>query len=478
MKQGITRRQFNKVAAFVGVSGAVAATHAAPATRRAATTASTSPAGAIRVGFIGVGNRGDQVLNAFLAQEDVRIVAVCDLYQPYLDFAAKKIAERGGAAPELTTKDYRQLLDRKDIDAVVVNTPDHWHALQVVQACRAGKDVYVEKPLSLTVAEGRAMVTAARQNKRLVQVGVQRRSSPGCREMVEFLRAGGIGTITTARAFHIQNEFPHGIGRPEDSQAPKEIDWDTWVGPAPMRPYNPNRTLYRFRWFYDYSGGQVTNTGVHYLDLIRWALGEDAEPVSVAAMGGKLADFDNREVPDTLEAMWTFRRAADGRQALVTFSQYNASGAGAAARPCEIEFRGTKGTCYYRGDSFEVVPETGTTREYPILSPLDRAATKGWRSEQPLIEPRPRRDAAERRDPTVAHVRDFLDCVKSRKTPSCDVEYGHRCTSAALIGNIAHRTRSFLDWDAKAERVTNNASANKLLTYVYRKPYEFPGEGQ
>ena len=472
MKQGITRRQFNKVAAVVGVSAAVAG--AAPASRPAATatTTTTSPAERVRVGFIGVGNRGDQVLNAFLAQKEVQVVAVCDLYQPYLDFAARKIADRGGAAPELTTKDYRQVFDRKDVDAVVVNTPDHWHALQTVHACRAGKDVYVEKPLSLTVAEGRAMVNAAREHRRVVQVGVQRRSSPGVREMVDLLRSGAIGTITTARAFHIQNEFPHGIGRPADGEPPAEIDWDAWLGPAPMRPYNPNRTLYRFRWFYDYSGGQVTNTGVHYLDLIRWALGDDeAEPISVAAMGGKFADFDNREVPDTLEAMWTFRRRGDGPQTLVTFSQFNASGAGAAAKPCEVEFRGTKGTVYYRGSAFEVVPERGTTREYPILSPLDRTLTRGWRSDKPLMEARPVREETERRDATVAHVRNFLDCVKSRATPVADVETGHRSTTATQIANIALRRQAMLQWDAKAERFVDDEEANRMLSYEYRAPY-------
>src|SRR5687768_10358780 len=254
----ITRRDFTKAAAAIGV-GAAAGLSPAQATAQA-----TAPSNRVRLGFIGVGNRGDQVLSAFLAQNDAQVVAVCDLYQPYVDLAVKKIAEKTGAAPE-QVKDYRQLLDRKDIDAVVINTPDHWHALQTIHACQAGKDVYVEKPLSLTIAEGRAMVNAARRHKRVTQVGTQRRSAPICREMVDFIHGGGIGKITTVRAFHIQNESPHGIGRPSDGEPPANLDWDKWLGPAPQRPYNPNRALYRFRWFWDYSGGQVTNTGTHYL---------------------------------------------------------------------------------------------------------------------------------------------------------------------------------------------------------------------
>jgi len=196
------------------------------------------------------------VLDAFLAQEDAQVVAICDLYRPYLDFAVKK----AGSGVE-TYSDYRRLLDRKDIDAVVINTPDHWHALQMIHACQAGKDAYVEKPLSLTIAEGRAMVNAARHHQRVTQVGTQRRSSAICQEMVELIRGGGIGKITTARAFHIQNESPHGIGRPQDSQPPANLDWDKWQGPAAEKPYNRNRTLYRFRWFWDYSGDRSPTPG-------------------------------------------------------------------------------------------------------------------------------------------------------------------------------------------------------------------------
>ena len=221
----------------------------------------------VRLGFIGVGNRGDQLLDAFLVHPDAEVVALCDLYKPYLPAALKKV---GGKA-ELY-HDFRRLIERKDLDAVVVATPDHWHALQFLAACRAGKDVYVEKPLSLTIAEGRKMVDVARETKRVTQVGLNRRSSPILHEAIGLIHQGAIGKISTARAFHIRNESPMGIGNPADGPPPEGLDWETWLGPAPKAPYNRNRCLYKFRWFLDYSGGQITNFGTHYLDVIQWAL--------------------------------------------------------------------------------------------------------------------------------------------------------------------------------------------------------------
>src|SRR5262245_7362902 len=362
----LTRRGFTTTAALAGLGTALSASRVLGAGER------------VRLGFIGLGNRGDQVLDAFLQHKDADVVALCDIYQPYLDFAARKV----GTNPE-QFRDYRKLLERKDLDAVVVCTPDHWHALMTVHACAAGKDVYVEKPLSLCVAEGRVMVEAARTNKRVVQVGIQRRSAEFCKEVAELVRGGGIGNVTVARCFHVLNEWPRGIGSPPDGDPPKDFDWDAWLGPAPKVSYNKNRAFYRFRWFYDYSGGQLTNFGVHYLDMIHWALGQD-RPRAVAAMGGKFALADNREVPDTLEVMWTYPGGT-----LVTFTQLNASAPAASARPAEIEFRGTKGTLYLYGNGYEVVPESVTPNEFAARDPTDRAKERGWRNgAKPMIEPR------------------------------------------------------------------------------------------
>jgi predicted dehydrogenase len=442
----VTRRQFTQTAAATGLASALSAGRVHGANER------------VRLGFIGLGNRGDQVLDAFLTHPDAEVAAICDIYQPYLDFAAKKI----GTQPQ-QFRDFRPLLDRKDLDAVVICTPDHWHPLMAIHACQAEKDVYVEKPLSICVVEGRKVVEAARKHDRVVQVGIQRRSSPYVKEAADFIRAGGIGKVTVVRCFHVQNEWPKGIGNPPDEDPPKDFDWDAWLGPAPKRRYNKNRGFYRFRWFYDYSGGQLTNFGVHYLALIHWALGVEA-PQSVVAMGGKFANYDNREVPDTMEVLWTYPG-----DTLVTFSQYNASGAPAAAQRCEIEFRGTKGTLYFSLSGWEVVPEVILPNEFFARSPVDRSIEKGYRvGGKPMIEPR--KVAGRVKD--ADHARNFLDCVKSRQACSCDIETGHRITSAALIANVAHRTKSYLEWDAQAERFTNNGAANKLLQYEYRPPWK------
>ncbi len=441
----VTRREFSKTLAVAGTTAALSPWRVLGANDR------------VRLGFIGLGNRGDQDLDAFLKQPDAEVVAICDLYQPYLDFAAKKI----GTGPR-QFKDYRRLLEMKDLDAVVIATPDHWHALPTLAACAAGKDIYVEKPLSLCVAEGRRMVEAVRRHQRVCQVGIHRRSSPLCQEAAEIVRSGALGHITVARAFHIQNEWPTGIGHPPDGNPPPELDWDAWLGPAPRKPYNKNRTFYRFRWFYDYSGGQMTNFGVHYLDFIQMALGHDA-PLAVTAMGGQFAIDDNREIPDTLEALWQYPGGT-----LVTFSQYNANAAPASLPGAEVEFRGTKGTLYLKGNSFEVVPESVPELEFPAQSPLDRGAGRRYSEDRrKLIAPRKVTGDAD----TVHHARNFLDCVKSRAKCTCDPETGHRSTSATLIANIALKTKAHLEWDARAERFPNHPAANKLLDYPYRAPY-------
>jgi predicted dehydrogenase len=442
----LTRRGFAKALATAGATTALAGLQVPGANDR------------VRPGFIGLGNRGDQVLDGFLEHRDAEVVALCDLYQPYLDYASSKI----GTNPGLF-KDYRRLLDIKDLDGVVICTPDHWHALQTMHACQSGKDVYVEKPLSLRGAEGRKMVESANRHRRVTQVGLMRRSSPFCKSAVDLIRSGGIGKVTSIRCFQIENEWPNGIGNPPDENPPPDLDWDAWLGPAPQVPYNRNGAFYRFRWFYDYSGGQATNFGAHFLDFVHWVLGHDA-PLAVAAMGGKLAVEDNREVPDTLEVLWTYPGGT-----LVTFSQFNANGAPAERRGSNIEVRGTKGTLYLTWDSYEIVPEEITDEEFPARSPLHRASDFNYAKDRKAEIP-PRKAAG--KDSTSQHARNFLDCVRSRERCNCDIEAGHRSTTATLIANIAHQTRSYLEWDAQQECFTNNGSANKLLDYEYRAPYK------
>jgi predicted dehydrogenase len=411
----------------------------------------------IGIGYIGLGNRGDQVHANFLEFGDQHTVAVCDLSEDYMDLAAKKAR----SDPKRYT-DYRKLLENKDVDAVVIATPDHWHALMFVEACRAGKDVYVEKPLCVTVAEGRRMVEIAEETKRVVQVGTNRRSSKAAAEAAEFVRSGGLGQVTVAKSYHITNDWPVGIGNPPNEPPPNGAMWEQWVGPAPMKPYNRNRTFYNFRWFYDYSGGQLTNFGVHHIDMIRWCLGQDS-PRAVTAIGGKYAVKDNREIPDTLGVLWQF----DG-PTLVVFSQYNCNGAPGNTQGSEIELRGTKGTLYLHSDRWEVVPERITDMTKVPRTPLDRVTERSYGpSKKPAMEPKIVKAGRD----SHAHARNFLDCIKSRGKCNADILTGHLSTSATLIAAIALKTEAHLKWDGRTERFTNNESANKLLSYKYRAPY-------
>lgn len=414
----------------------------------------------VQLGYIGLGNRGDQVHDAFLEWSDQQTVAVCDLRDDYMDFAIRK----SRAAPKKYS-DYRRLLDDKDVQAVVIATPDHWHALMFIDACNAGKDVYVEKPLSLTIVEGRRMVETAARTGRITQVGIHRRSVPSLIEAATFVREGGIGQVTVAKGYHVQNEWPNGIGNASNTPPPNEQEWDRWLGPAPKVPYNRNRTYYNFRWFYDYSGGQITNFGVHYMDMIRMCLGKQY-PRAVTAMGGNFAVRDNREIPDTCEVLWDFGGT------LVVFSQYNANGAPGNAKGAELEIRGTKGTMYLESGRWEVVPEKTTEVLFGGRTPVDRAIERGYGpSRKAAME---LRSGGSGEANTTWHTRNFLDCVKSRQKCNCDVVEGHYSSSSTILGHIALRTRAYLEWDAAAERFTNSAAANKLLSYQYRAPYKLP----
>ncbi|QEL20976.1 Gfo/Idh/MocA family protein [Limnoglobus roseus] len=412
----------------------------------------------VRLGVIGVGNRGDQLLDAFTVNLDCEIVALCDVYEPYLPAANKKV---GGAATVF--KEYRKLLDEKSIDAAVIATPDHWHALQFVDACRAGKDVYVEKPLSLTIGEGRRMCQVAAETKRVTQVGLHRRSTPYVQEAVKMIRDGFIGQVTLAKSYMHRNETPMGIGNPADGDPPPGLDWDTWLGPAPKAAFNANKCLYKFRWFSNYSGGQLTNMGTHYLDIIQWALGQDA-PKGVDCLGGKYAVTDNRDIPDTMEAVWEYDNC------LATFTQVNANGAAANLRGWNMEFRGTLGTMLISdGDQgYEIIPEKMRLEEIPALSPTARESNtrQGRAVKATQVHP-----AKKGPSDTASHARNFLDCVKSRAVTNCPVEVGHRSTTATLLAKLALERKRYLAWDAKAERVTNDEDANKLLTYEYRNPW-------
>ena len=396
----------------------------------------------VRLGFIGVANRGGQLMSAFLKHDDMEIVALCDVQRSTLDKANARLEGKAD-----TYGDFRELIDRKDLDAVVVATPDHWHAIQTITACDAEKDVYVEKPLSITVHEGRRMVEAARRNKSVVTVGLHRRSSKLYGEAAGLIRSDGLGKVTVCRAYHRSNMVPAGIGHAEPSDPPADLDWDMWLGPRPARPFQATVAPYKFRWWHLYSS-QTANNGVHFLDCMRWMTG-DVAPTSISAIGGRYAVDDDRTIPDTLRVTFEF---PTGR--LFVFGMFETSGNRTLPREGYFEIRGTKGTLYCWDPQYEVVPERGgqfQDRE-PRMEPIKVPRSEG--------------------DITTQHARNFLDCIRSREKPNCDVEEGHRSTVMALLAKISWLTRCRLEWDPEAERITNNEEANSMLHYEYREPWK------
>ncbi|MCL4772080.1 MAG: Gfo/Idh/MocA family oxidoreductase, partial [Burkholderiaceae bacterium] len=270
----------------------------------------------IRLGFIGVGSRGCQLLDFFVQHKDAEIPAMCDVSRSALDKAREKYTQ--GKAEGYG--DFRKVLERRDIDAVVIAAPDHWHAIQTVMACEAGKDVYCEKPLTLTIREGRRMVDAARKHNRVVQVGTHRRSGKSFAAAAELIAADKIGKVTVARAFDTTNMFPDGIGKAPPSDPPADLDSNMWLGPRPERPYQATIAPFKFRWW-DLYATRFSDNGVHFIDVLRWLTGDELAPTLISALGGKFAVDDDRTIPDVMEGMFQF---ASGR--LLIFGQYETSG--------------------------------------------------------------------------------------------------------------------------------------------------------
>jgi predicted dehydrogenase len=383
----------------------------------------------IRVGCIAVGNQGKPLM----LQNHQNVIAVCDVDRDRMDAAKKEIEDRTGRSCAAYA-DYRRLLENKEVDAVIIATPDHWHALQTVHACQAGKDVYVEKPLSLVVHEGRVMVDHARQHKRIVQTGSMQRSDDKFRLACELVRSGRIGKVHTVRVGLPAVNFS---AEPvPDSEPPAELDYDLWLGPAPWRPYNKNHVHYNFRFFWDYSGGQMTNWGAHHLDIAQWGLGmDDSGPVEVEAT----AEFDPRkryEVPTESEITY---RYANGVK--VHCDQ-------GPDRKMGTTFEGDQGTIYVNRGKLESTPAE------IITAPLGSNDVRLYVSKN--------------------HIDDWYGCIKSRKLPICDVEIGHRSATVCHLGSLAMRTGRGLKWDPKTEKLSGNDEAAKMLMYDYRPPWKLP----
>jgi len=420
----------------------------------------------IRVGFIGVGNRGSQLLERFMKNDDVEVAALCDVYEPYLMRDRSRVHQRYldmGRVPGMGEdlgkvpkyKDFRKLLEQKDIDAVCIATPDHWHAIQTIQAMDAGKDIYVEKPLTITIKEGRAMVDAQKRTGKVVGVGLNRRGSSIYQYLAKEVKNGIIGKITTARALRTSNMYPDGIGRLSPEIPPTDFNWDMWLGPRAKRDYQYNMAPYFFRWWKDYSS-QMGNWGVHYMDVIRWMVGESA-PTAITAHGGKYAVKDDRDIPDTMEVLFEFDSGM-----IIQFSIHEANGGG-NIRGGEVELCGAKGNLLADQNGYSIVPSrSGQFQSWEkMIEPVEEKLEGNTKFG----------DLAIREDSTANLIRNFLDSVKENKEPWCPLEEGHRSTSFAHLANIALEVGGKIEWDAINERITNNEKANELLHYEYRKPW-------
>jgi predicted dehydrogenase len=435
----LTRRNFLSQSALV--AGAATAAWSAGSVFSARSYAAVAGANErVRIGIIGAGGMGRGNLATFLRNKEVECVMMCDVDEGRIDQAIAEVEKTGGKKPD-RARDFRRVIDRRDIDVLVVSTPDHWHALPTVYGCQAGKDVFVEKPLATSIAEGRAMLEAARRHNRVVQMGTQWRSGAFWKEAVDFVQSGKLGKVGLVRAW-AHHDWLGNIGNPPDGPVPAGVDYDFWLGPAAKRPFNPSRFHFNFRWFWDYAGGLMTDWGVHLINVILWAMGPEY-PRSVSSVGGKFVLTDNSETPDTQIAVYEFPTYT------MMWEHKVGTGVGLNGWPWGIAFTGSEGTLLLRDGEWQIIPE-------PKKNSLEAKTVKG--SE----------------DARAAHVRNFLDCVKSRQAPVENLEVGHHVSTVSHLGNIALRSGKRIDWDVAKERVTNDREANRLVSVQYRKPWKLP----
>ncbi len=416
----------------------------------------------VNIAIVGLHGRGTEHIRAFAAVPNVRIAALCDVDTRLFPEKAAMVEKLTGHKPD-TVEDIRKLLERKDIDAISIATPDYWHALMTIWGCQAGKDVYVEKPVSFTIVEGRRMIEAARKYNRIVQVGLNSRSDPEIRAAVLFLRGGALGNLYRGRIELVKPRAS--IGKMQESSVPEGVNWDLYLGPTPMKAFHVNQFHYGWHFFSDTSTTDLGNTGVHHFDLNRWARNINEHPVKVHCGGGLFARDSDQQVPNFQGGMFEY---ADGRvtdfEAINLFSPYS---------------RGTN--LYYGdegwasgGDKWRVMRGKFTFRNEPDVGAdgVDERTTKAGFPRTSYEElPIPKLD-----EPEVTHFANFIDCVRSRKREDLrvDIEEGHLSTVHAHLANISFRLGRSLRFNPKTERFVNDPEADKFLTREYRKPYVLP----
>jgi len=405
----------------------------------------TSANDTLVVGLIGCKSMGYTNLKDFLKQPGVVCAALCDVDDEWLNKRAAEVKETTGKKPK-RYKDFRKLLERKDIDVVIIGTPDHWHCLQLVYACEAGKDVYVEKPLANSIEECNIMARAVSKYNRVVQVGQQQRSGKHWAEAIQFVQSGKLGKV---RRINIWANFNYAAAEPAvpDEPVPPGVDFDMWLGPAPARSFNRNRFHGMWRMFWDYGGGLMTDWGVHLLDMGLWAMNITAPPKSVAAVGGIFASEGNAlETADTQSVLYEFD------DFIMTWEHNAGVQSGPYGRNYGVAFIGTNGTLVADRENWEVLPE-------------------GW-GEERRMEPLPPQLTDQQSH--EHHVNNFIECVKSRKPPVCDVQIGRNAALYAHLGNIAYRTGHKLIWNDETNQFIDSPAANALVKPTYRRPWELP----
>jgi predicted dehydrogenase len=429
MNASCTRRTF--LSTGLGMAALAAGEQHANALAAAAAV----PSERVRIAFIGCGTRGQQLLKVFAAFHDVQIVALCDVNGERLGQAQALL---GGKPDRLN--DYRKVLDRKDVDAVVVASPLHWHGLHFIHACLAGKHVYVEKPLSHTIAEGRAMVRAAQKTGVVALTGTQQRGGPHYQEAIAAIQAGELGTISLVECFNDENR---GIGltKAPDELPPAGLDWDQWLGPAPMVPFNRARLQSKL-WF-AYNGGMMTDWGVHHFDTVRWAM-KTQMPERISCLGGRYVVDDITDTPDTFTAAWEF-------PGFLMQYTYRCGSRFPTVYPRAAGY----GIAFYGNRATLAIDRNG----YDIW--LDK------NFKQPAKH-------VGRTECDGPWQRLFVDCVKQNRQPPLTLEESHRSTVCSHLGNIAYLTRRTIHWDPQREQIIGDEEATRMLSRPRRQGFELP----
>lgn len=419
-------------------TSAGALTSAATVTLMSRNSAKAAASERVSVCLVGVRGRGRSLAANVARLPNAQITHLCDVNVPLLAPMAKTIGEIQKSEPK-QVKDIRDILADKSVDALVVATPDHWHALATIWGCQAGKHVYVEKPISHNIFEGRKMVEAARKYNRVVQVGTQSRSVPHMIEAIDYVRSGKLGKVHMAKAWNSQ--LRRRVPSQPDSKVPDGLDWEIWQGPAPERPFNPNRFSYGWRWLWDYGTGDMGNDGVHDLDIARWGLGVDF-PVSANGTAGKLFyEGDIQETPDTQIVTFEYPQA----KAVLVYEQ----------RLWSPYFQEgyENGVAFYGTDGYLILGRSG----WKVI---------GARNKEVLNKAEKFND--------VPHLDNFVASIKGMAKPNCDIEEGQRSTLLAHLGNISYRVGRPLKFDGKTETILGDEEASKLLKRKGRKPFEIP----